>query len=303
MVKRGGGVKNIHPKLVNTTTSNLNLSKIGMQENTKMLIVELHIDVCDSMGANLVNTVCEKISPYLERLTASRAALRILTNLCYLRRARASFEIPIAKMGVKKLSGLQVTRRIMEAYLFASSDHLRAVTHNKGVMNGISAVALATGQDWRAVEAAAHSFAGSYDPNGKYSPMTKYSIVESAEDSGMCLRGEIEIPISVGTRGGVIHTNSLYSQNLKILGNPDSRKLAEIMVAVGLAQNFAALKALALEGIQKGHMRLHSRNLAISAGVPLESVDRCVEYMEQKNAHSVEAAKEFLITYVLKPKI
>lgn len=294
MVKRGGGVVQLSTKVVMLDQNDENLASIILKRNS-MLVIELGIHVCDSMGANLVNTVCERIAPTIDEISGGRSALKILSNLCVYRKAISKFEIPVKKMGYKGHPGQLVAKRILEAYLFAKADLFRAVTHNKGVMNGIDAVALATGQDWRAIESAAHSAAVHFNKNGGYSPITKYGL-DLSKKGELLFKGEIEIPISVGTRGGVIHTNPLYSQNLNMLNNPNSRELAEIMVSVGLAQNFAALKALAIEGIQKGHMKLHARNLAISAGVPIRLIDKCIEFMKARDSISVETAREFLIS-------
>lgn len=293
MVKRGGGVVSLEAKIVKLDSSDKRMAEIVLKRDS-MLVVELRINVCDSMGANLVNTVCEGVAPFIGQITKGRPALRILSNLCPYRRAKSQFEIPVEKMSVKGSPGIEVAKRILEAYLFARADIFRAVTHNKGVMNGIDAVALATGQDWRAIESAAHSAAVYQNNNGRYSPLTKYTLKKNQKGE-LIFKGEIEIPISVGTRGGVIHSNPLYAQNLTILRNPDSRELAEIMISVGLAQNFAALKALAMEGIQKGHMKLHGRNLAINAGVPIELIDNCVNFMIKRNSINVETARDFLI--------
>lgn len=292
MVKRGGGVIDIQVRSVEPSES-LDFGD-RFSESSQFLVVLLSVNVCDSMGANLVNTICEGIAPILGELTGARPGLRILSNLCMHRKASARFYLPISKMSHKGFSGALVAKRIVEAYIFAKSDSLRAVTHNKGVLNGIDAVALATGQDWRAIEAAAHSWA-SLIGNSKYGPLTHYRIIVDPKTGEGFLEGSIEMPISVGTRGGAIHSNPLYTQNLELLGNPTSSELAEIILSVGLAQNFGALRALSLEGIQKGHMRLHARNIAISAGVPLDMIQKTVEYMIDKHSITVEAAREFLI--------
>lgn len=173
----------------------------------------------------------------------------------------------------------------MEAYQFADSDQYRATTHNKGIMNGIDAVAVATGQDWRAIESAAHSYASI---GGRYSPLTKYYIKNGV------LHGSIEMPISVGTKGGATRANPSYSNTLKILGYPNAVDLAQIMLSVGLAQNLAALRALSIEGIQRGHMNLHARNVAISADVPTEWITDCVSFMKVRNRINEKAAITYL---------
>ena len=289
MVNRGGGVVNMVVKIIEFEGENKQLA-MSTLNRPNMLVVEMIINVCDSMGANVVNTVCEKISPTIKETCGGRVGLRILSNLCIYRKAGAEFKIPCLKLNNKKLEGHQFARLLMEAYLFAVGDVFRAATHNKGIMNGIDAVALATGQDWRAVESAAHSFASI----NQYKPLTTYRITKGVDGEDY-LQGSIEIPISVGTRGGVTHSNPLYIQNLELLKNPTSSHLAEIMVCVGLAQNFAALRALSQEGIQKGHMKLHARNIAISAGIPLDYIEDAVKYLIDSNDISVDRARHFIL--------
>ena len=288
MVNRGGGVKSIHCKVIDFSNKEEDTAMKVLGRRT-MLVVELIINVCDSMGANVINTVCEKIAPFIQQITGGRIGLRIMSNLCTYRRAGSSFRISCSKLTTDKLKGDLFSRYILEAYLFALGDQYRATTHNKGIMNGIGAVAVATGQDWRAIESAAHSFASI----GGYKPLTKYRIVY--EEGVEFLEGSIEMPISVGTRGGAIHSNPLYIQNLDLLGSPSSSQLAEIMMSVGLAQNFAALRALTQDGIQKGHMQLHARNIAISAGIPIDLLEEAVKYMTEKNDISVDAARQFIL--------
>jgi degradative hydroxymethylglutaryl-CoA reductase len=291
MVNRGGGVISINCKIVDFSQKEdkLALAKETLMRSS-MLVVELVINVCDSMGANVVNTVCEKIAPTFHSISGGRIGLRIMSNLCIHRRAGARFHLPCSALDSEKVSGEAHCKLIMEAFLFATGDPFRAATHNKGIMNGISAVAVATGQDWRAIEAAAHSFASL----GGYQPLTRYAITK--DSSGKTnFEGSIEMPVSVGTRGGAIHSNPLYIQNLSLLKNPSSSQLAEIMMSVGLAQNFAALKALSLEGIQKGHMKLHARNIAISAGIPLDHIEEAVKYLVDSKDISVDKARQFIL--------
>jgi degradative hydroxymethylglutaryl-CoA reductase len=289
MVHRGGGVKSVETKVVRLAAEDI-ARVSGITALREMLVVEISVDVCDAMGANSVNNICEKMAPEIEIITGGRIGLKIMSNLCLQRRAGASFKIPISRLSIGKVEGVEFAKRILEAYYFAKGDIIRATTHNKGIMNGIGAVALATGQDWRAVEASAHAFASL----GGYKPLTEYSVQQDGQ-LGPCLHGSIEIPISVGTKGGAIYSNPLYIQNMEILRNPSSKQLAEIMVSVGLAQNFGALKALVIEGIQKGHMKLHARNIAISAGVPVEHIDEAVQYLIQRDDISVNAAREFIV--------
>lgn len=289
MVNRGGGVLSVIGKILDFNGENGELAERVMNRR-QMLVVELNINVCDSMGANMVNTVCEKIAPTIQEITGGRVGLRILSNLCIHRKAGAQFKIPCDKLTNSKIDGNRYAQLLMEAYLFAVGDIFRGATHNKGIMNGIDGVALATGQDWRAVESAAHSYASI----GQYKPLTTYLITTDASGTKY-IEGRIEVPISVGTRGGVTHSNPLYIQTLEILKNPSSNQLAEIMAAVGLAQNFAALRALAFEGIQKGHMKLHARNIAISAGIPLEHIEDAVKYLIEMNDISVDRARQFIL--------
>ena len=186
------------------------------------------VNVKDSMGANVVNTIAEHTAPFIEEkiLKQGRVGIRILSNLCTERMTMVQFQIPVEKMAWKNASGQSVAEKIVEAYQFADSDQYRATTHNKGIMNGIDAVAVATGQDWRAIESAAHSYASI---GGRYSPLTKYHIKNGV------LHGSIEMPISVGTKGGAIKSNPSYSNTLKILGYPNAVDLAQIMLSVGLS--------------------------------------------------------------------
>jgi len=275
-----------------------------------MLIFEFLVNVCDSMGANIVNTIAEGISPFLSTLTGGRVALRILSNLCSERRTISFFKIPINKMTYRQYSGREISQRVIEAYMFAKLDPYRAATHNKGIMNGIDAVAIATGQDWRAIEAGIHSFHASKsmgpdsssniyyfrknDSNTnvyKYEPLSHYEVKNINGIEYFC--GYLEIPIAVGTRGGALDSNPAYKNNLKMLNNPNAAHLAEIIASVGLAQNFSALRALAIEGIQKSHMILHARNLAVSAGIPTQYVEAAIKYMAEKGSYTKDAAKEF----------
>lgn len=293
MTKRGGGVIDMKCKIVAVMPKNKEISELVLQSTEgTMLILEFFINVCDSMGANLVNTICEGVSPMVESISGGRVALRVLSNLCIHRRAGALFKLPLSDLKTSQLNGSTVAKRILEAYLFASSDPFRAATHNKGVMNGIDSVAIATGQDWRALNSAIYTNSLA---EGVYQPITQYKLEKCLTSGQDFLVGSIEIPISVGVKGGATQSNSLYQQNLRILGNPSSRELSEIIACVGLAQNFAALRALSLEGIQKGHMKLHARNIAISAGVPRELIEKAVNYMQMKGSINTETAREFLI--------
>jgi len=217
-----------------------------------MLIVHLLMDTRDAMGANAINTAVESLAPELEAVTEGRALLRILSNLSDQRRAWASCRIPVGALETPELPGEEVARGIFEANAFALADPYRAATHNKGAFNGIDAVALATGQDWRAIEAGGHAYAAR---DGRYRALTDWRV----EDNH--LLGRLEIPLAVGTVGGLTRYHPAARLAMKLLNNPDARRLAQIMVAAGLAQNLAALRALVTEGIQRGHMALHKRRL------------------------------------------
>ncbi len=246
-----------------------------------MLIVELLIDVGEAMGANITNTMCEAVAPLIEKLTEGRVILRILSNYSTRRMVRASAIFD--KQGV---GGEQVVDDILLAYQFAANDEYRAVTHNKGTMNGSIAVANATGQDNRAIEAAANAFASR---NGKYGSLTQWS-----KDQNGNLVGKIELPLSVGIVGGIINIHPMAKICTKILGVGTSQELACVIASVGLAQNFSAMRALATEGIQKGHMKLHAKNIASAAGAKLEQMDKIVQKMIEENNISLNRAKELL---------
>jgi hydroxymethylglutaryl-CoA reductase len=218
-----------------------------------MLVFHLIYDTVDSMGANSVNTVLETIAPLIEAISGGRAHLRILSNLADRRLARASCSIQPQSLSFEHYDGEQVRDRILEAYAFAAADPYRAATHNKGIMNGIDAVVIATGNDWRAVEAGAHAFAAR---SGRYQPLSRWS----TDDRGQ-LVGELELPMAIGIVGGATRSHPAAQACLALMQVQSARELAGIVAAVGLAQNLAALRALATEGIQRGHMRLHARQL------------------------------------------
>ncbi len=217
-----------------------------------MLIVHLLMDTRDAMGANAINTAAETLAPELEAISEGRALLRILSNLSDQRRAWASCRIPVAALATPELAGEEVARGIFEANAFALADPYRAATHNKGIFNGIDAVALATGQDWRAIEAGGHAYAAR---DGQYRALTDWRV----EDNH--LLGRLEMPLAVGTVGGLTKYHPTARLALKLLNNPHARRLSQIMTAAGLAQNLSALRALATEGIQRGHMALHGRRV------------------------------------------
>ncbi len=223
-----------------------------------MLVVHLLFDVRDAMGANAINTTCERLAPLIEEITGGRVNLRILSNLADRRKAEATCLVPAEALATEGMSGAQVVRGIVEAAAFAQVDPYRAATHNKGVMNGMDAVAIATGNDWRALEAGAHAWAAR---SGRYTSLTEWW-----EDEVGNLRGRIELPVAVGIVGGATRVHPVARVALKILGVRTAGELAQVMAAVGLAQNLAAIRALATEGIQRGHMSLHARQIALAAG-------------------------------------
>ncbi|QLH05279.1 hydroxymethylglutaryl-CoA reductase, degradative [Nitrosopumilus oxyclinae] len=266
--KMGKGAKEISCKEIDTPSG-------------KMLIVELLIDVGDAMGANVTNTMCEAISPLIEKITGGRALLRILSNYSTRRmvKAKAVFE-------KEAVGGEQVVDNIISAFEFADNDVYRAVTHNKGIMNGTIAVANAVGQDSRAIEAAANAYAAH---TGKYRSLSKWS-----KDSEGNLVGILEIPLSVGIVGGIANVHPVAKVCTKILGATSAQELACVMTATGLAQNYSAIRALSTEGIQKGHMRLHARNLAAAAGATPDQIDEIVQKMIEEKKISLDRAKELL---------
>ena len=266
--KMGKGAKEVSCKEIHTPAG-------------EMLIVELLIDVGDAMGANITNTMCEAVSPFIEKITGGRALLRILSNYSTRRIAKAK-----AVFEKEAVGGEDVVNNIILAYQFADNDVFRAVTHNKGIMNGTIAVANATGQDSRAIEAAANAYAAS---SGKYRSLSKWT-----KDENGNLVGSLELPLSVGIVGGIANVHPIAKICKKILGVSSAQELACIMTAAGLAQNYSAIKALATEGIQKGHMRLHARNLAAAAGATNEQIDRIVQKMIEENKISLDRAKELV---------
>jgi hydroxymethylglutaryl-CoA reductase len=249
----------------------------------KMLIVELLIDVGDAMGANVTNTMCEAVSPLLEKITGGRTLLRILSNYSTRRIAKAT-----AVFDKNEIGGEDIVNDIVLAYQFANNDVYRAVTHNKGIMNGIIAVANATGQDSRAIEAAANAYAAR---SGKYRSLSKWT-----KDSKGNLVGSLELPLSVGIVGGIANVHPIAKICMKILKATSAQELACIMVATGLAQNYSAIRALSTEGIQKGHMRLHARNLAAAAGAKPDQIDKIVQKMIEEKKISLDKAKEILLS-------
>jgi len=240
LVARGGGMRDVVVRTLAQTAAG------------PMLVVHLLIDVRDAMGANLVNTTAEALAPSIESLSGGRVLLRILSNLSDRRTASARCAIACDALSTGELDGVQVAKGVVDAWAFADADPYRAATHNKGVMNGIDAVLLATGNDWRAIEAGAHAYAAR---GGCYRSLTAWRL------EGEYLSGQIELPMAIGTVGGMTRLHPTARATMKILDVQSAQELAGVIAAVGLAQNLAALRALATEGIQKGHMRLHARRL------------------------------------------
>jgi hydroxymethylglutaryl-CoA reductase len=264
----GGGAKDLDAKIIQTTEG-------------PMLIVELHVDCRDAMGANAVNTMAEAVAPLIEQITGGRVYLRIISNLATKRLARATCTIPKDAVG-----GPEVVDGIVNASAFAAADPYRAATHNKGAMNGIIAVVLATGNDHRAIEAGAHAYAAL---NGRYTSLSTWEKNENGD-----LKGSIELPMAVGLIGGAVRTHPIAKIAVKILGVKSANEFAEVLAAVGLAQNLAALRALAHEGIQRGHMSLHARNIAVAAGATGDMINAIAERMVKERKIRMDRAKEIL---------
>lgn len=277
MVQRGGGIRDLIVRRLNTEAGS---------PYSRMLIVHLIVDTCDAMGANTVNTMAEALAPVIEELTCGKVYLRILSNYTDQCVAKARCVIPPALLATAGFTGEEVRDGVILAWEFADSDVYRAVTHNKGVMNGVDAVVIATGNDWRAIEAAAHAHAAR---DGRYRSMTVWS-----KDEAGNLVGELELPMPVGTVGGSIGLHPMAQIAHKFLRVHSAGELAQVIVTVGLAQNLGALKALVTHGIQKGHMALHARSVAMTAGAEGEWIDRIAEALVEAKDIKVSKAKELL---------
>jgi len=264
----GGGAKDLDAKVIHTTMG-------------PMLITELHVDCRDAMGANAVNTMAEAVAPLIEQITGGHVYLRIISNLATKRLARAWCTVPKEALG-----GEEVVDGIAYASAFAAADPYRAATHNKGAMNGIIAVILATGNDHRAIEAGAHAYAALKGPYTSLSVWTK--------NMNGDLEGSIELPMAVGLIGGAVKTHPIAKIAMKILNVKTANEFAEVLAAVGLAQNLGALRALAHEGIQRGHMSLHARNIAVAAGAPEELASLVAERMVKERKIRMDRAKELI---------
>lgn len=270
----GGGPRDIEVRLIQE-------SPIG-----SFLVVHLIYDVRDAMGANAVNTAVERLSPLIESITGGRVHLRILSNLADRRLARARCTIHVDQLAFGEFHGESVRDGIIEAWAFAAADPYRAATHNKGIMNGVDAVVVATGNDWRAIEAGAHAYAAR---RGSY---TSLSTWERDDDGNLV--GTLEMPMAVGIVGGATRVHPTAQAALRLMDVKTADQLAEVIVSVGLAQNLAALRALATEGIQRGHMSLHARQVAIAAGATGEQVERLAERLVDEKSVRIDRAEEIL---------
>jgi len=268
LVSAGGGARDVDAKVIQTWQG-------------PMVIAELHVDCRDAMGPNAVNTMAEAVAPMIEKITGGRVYLRIISNLATKRLVRAWCTVPKESVG-----GEEVVDGVVSAYAFAAADPYRAATHNKGIMNGIIGVVMATCNDHRAVEAGAHAYAVR---DGHYTSLSTWEKNEKGD-----LVGSIELPMAVGIVGGAIKTHPISKICLKILGVKSANEFGEVLAAVGLAQNLGALRALASEGIQRGHMSLHARNIAVAAGAEGELIDLVASKMVQERKVRMDRAKELI---------
>ena len=274
LIGMGGGCKDIEVHVFDSTPRG------------PMVVAHLIVDVRDAMGANTVNTMAETVSAYIEQITSATVRLRILSNLADLRLARARVTLSPETLATAEYTGSEVIEGVLDAYTFAKIDPYRAATHNKGIMNGIDPVIVATGNDWRAVEAGAHAYASR---SGSYTSLTRWE-----KDAGGALVGSIELPMPVGLVGGATKTHPLARWALRVMQVQSAQELGEIAAAVGLAQNLGALRALSTEGIQRGHMALHARNIALLAGASGADIQRIAAQMAQEKHVSVDRAKALL---------
>ena len=282
LTKLGGGARDLEIRIIED-------SPIG-----PFLVIHLIYDVRDAMGANAVNTACEKLAPRLEQITGGRAHLRILSNLADRRLSKAQCSVPLNELAFtdadgRVFTGDQVRDGIIEAWAFAAVDPYRAATHNKGIMNGVDAVVIATGNDWRAIEAGAHAYAAR---DGRYTSLSTWG-----KDKDGNLAGEVEMPMAVGIIGGATKVNPTAKAALKLMGVKTASELAGIIVSVGLAQNLAALRALATEGIQRGHMSLHARQVAITAGAAGVLIEKVAAQMIAEKTVRIDRAEQLLKSF------
>lgn len=278
--KLGGGARDLQVRLIED-------SPIG-----SFLVVHLIMDVRDAMGANTVNTALERLAPRVEHITGGRVLLRILSNLADRRLAKAECRVPLESLAFGEFAAEDVRDRIIEAWAFAEADPYRAATHNKGIMNGVDAVVLATGNDWRAVEAGAHAYAAR---SGRYTSLSTWS--KGADGS---LLGNLEMPMAVGIVGGATRVHPGASAAVQVMGVKTAAELAQVIVSVGLAQNLGALRALATEGIQRGHMTLHARQVAAAAGAPQNKIAALAEQMVKEGNVHIQRALEILEDWSVK---
>lgn len=272
--KFGGGARDLEVRIIED-------SAIG-----GFLVIHLIYDVRDAMGANAVNTACERLAPQVERITGGKVHLRILSNLADRRLARVRCTVPVKELAFGDFSGETVRDGIIAAYAFAAADPYRAATHNKGIMNGVDAVVLATGNDWRAIEAGAHAYAAR---SGQYTSLSTWG-----KDAEGNLVGTLEMPMAVGIIGGATKVHPAAKAAIQLMGIKTASELAEIIVSVGLAQNMAALRALATEGIQRGHMSLHARQVAVAAGAEGEMIEKVAAQMVAEKTVRIDRAEEIL---------
>ncbi|HWL84686.1 MAG TPA: hydroxymethylglutaryl-CoA reductase, degradative [Polyangiaceae bacterium] len=278
LVARGGGARDVEVR------------HIGTKED-EMLVVHVVVDCRDAMGANLVNGVAEAVGDRLAELAHARVGLRILSNLCDKRKVRVSCTVPASELATEEMDGEAVIDGIYNASRFAELDPYRATTHNKGIMNGVDAVVIATGNDWRAVEAGAHAYAARH---GQYSPLAIWRRESRGPGGPGSLVGKLELPMSLGTVGGTLRVHPAARLALRMLGGPGAGELAAVAACVGLASNLAAVRALATDGIQRGHMALHARSVAIAAGAEGGVVERVAAMIVEARDITLEAAKRAL---------
>jgi len=274
--KFGGGARDLEVRIIDADASSIG----------GFLVIHLIYDVRDAMGANAVNTACETLAPRVEAITGGKVHLRILSNLADRRLARTRCTIPVKELAFDDFSGEEVRDGIIAAYAFAAADSYRAATHNKGIMNGVDAVVIATGNDWRAIEAGAHAYAAR---SGRYTSLSTWN-----KDTDGNLVGTLEMPMAVGIVGGATRVHPAAQAAVKLMGVKTASELAEVIVSVGLAQNMAALRALATEGIQRGHMSLHARQVAIAAGATGDQIEKVAARMVAEKVVRIDRAEEIL---------
>ncbi len=273
IVKRGGGARDLHVE--------------QLKGETEFLVVYLHVDTQEAMGANMLNTMLEALKPVLEELSQGQSLMGILSNYATDSLVTASCRIAFRYLSRQKDQGREIAEKLALASQFAQADPYRATTHNKGIFNGIDAILIATGNDWRAIEAGAHAFASR---DGRYQGLSRWGLDTDSEE----LVGEMTLPMPVATKGGSIGLNPRVALSHELLGNPSAKELAQIIVSIGLAQNFAALKALVSTGIQQGHMKLQAKSLALLAGASESEVAPLVELLIADKTFNLETAQRYL---------